>query len=73
MGSGSIQGAGAPTMFQAMRRIISCLAEKYVGEGSFERAIRQSFLGMTYSTPQFLPVGSFIILLVVIRFDVYLF
>nr|XP_011457668.1 PREDICTED: probable aspartyl aminopeptidase [Fragaria vesca subsp. vesca] len=44
VGSGSIQGAGAPTMFQAMRRIISCLAEKYVGEGSFERAIRQSFL-----------------------------
>ncbi|CAN6697503.1 unnamed protein product [Malus baccata var. baccata] len=37
-------GAGAPTMFQAMRRIISCLADKYVGEGVFERAIRQSFL-----------------------------
>lgn len=46
MGSGSIQGAGAPTMFQAMRRIVSCLADKYVGEGAFERAIRQSFLGM---------------------------
>ncbi|XP_048325454.2 probable aspartyl aminopeptidase isoform X1 [Ziziphus jujuba] len=44
VGSGSIQGAGAPTMFQAMRRIVSCLAEKYVGEGAFERAIRQSFL-----------------------------
>ncbi|KAM5550666.1 putative aspartyl aminopeptidase [Rosa sericea] len=44
VGSGSIQGAGAPTMFQAMRRIISCLAEKYVGECSFERAVRQSFL-----------------------------
>ncbi|KAM1229828.1 hypothetical protein ACFX15_039464 [Malus domestica] len=44
VGSGSIQGAGAPTMFQAMRRIISCLAEKYVGECAFERAIRQSFL-----------------------------
>ncbi|XP_061996992.1 probable aspartyl aminopeptidase [Rosa rugosa] len=44
VGSGSIQGAGAPTMFQAMRRISSCLAEKYVGECSFERAVRQSFL-----------------------------
>ncbi|KAM1049028.1 hypothetical protein ACFX2C_028172 [Malus domestica] len=44
VGSGSIQGAGAPTMFQAMRRIISCLADKYVGEGVLERAIRQSFL-----------------------------
>ncbi|BBG96940.1 Zn-dependent exopeptidases superfamily protein, partial [Prunus dulcis] len=44
VGSGSIQGAGAPTMFQAMRRIISCLADKYVGEDAFERAIRKSFL-----------------------------
>ena len=33
-------------MFQAMRRIISCLVHEYVGEGAFERAIRQSFLGM---------------------------
>lgn len=47
MGSGSVQGAGAPTMFQAMRRIIRSLAEKYICEGAFERAIRQSFLGMT--------------------------
>lgn len=46
MGSGSVQGAGAPTMFQAMRRIVDCLAHEYVGEGAFERAIRQSFLGM---------------------------
>lgn len=45
MGSGSIQGAGAPTMFQAMRRIASDLAQGYVGEGAFERAFRQSFLG----------------------------
>lgn len=45
MGSGSVQGAGAPTMFQAMRRIVSCLAEGYIGESAFERAIRQSFLG----------------------------
>ncbi|PWA99151.1 zn-dependent exopeptidase [Artemisia annua] len=44
VGSDSIQGAGAPTMFQAMRRIIDCLANSYVREGMFERAIRQSFL-----------------------------
>ncbi|KAK4279529.1 hypothetical protein QN277_011299 [Acacia crassicarpa] len=44
VGSGSVQGAGAPTMFQAMRRIISSLTDSYVGEGSFERSIRQSFL-----------------------------
>lgn len=46
MGSDSPQGAGAPTMFQAMRRIVSCLAQEYIGEGDLERAIRQSFLGM---------------------------
>ncbi|XP_010244537.1 PREDICTED: probable aspartyl aminopeptidase isoform X2 [Nelumbo nucifera] len=46
VGSGSMQGAGAPTMFQAMRRITDCLAHEYVGEGAFERAIRQSFLGI---------------------------
>ncbi|XP_020229738.1 probable aspartyl aminopeptidase [Cajanus cajan] len=44
VGSGSVQGAGAPTMFQAMRRIVSDLASDYVGEGTFERTIRQSFL-----------------------------
>ncbi|XP_052186361.1 probable aspartyl aminopeptidase [Diospyros lotus] len=44
VGSNSVQGAGAPTMFQAMRRIVCCLAQEYVGEGAFERAIRQSFL-----------------------------
>lgn len=33
-------------MFQAMRRIVSCLVNEYVGEGAFERAIRHSFLGM---------------------------
>ncbi|EXB36961.1 Aspartyl aminopeptidase [Morus notabilis] len=44
VGSGSVQGAGAPTMFQAIRRISSCLADKYAGEGAYERAIRQSFL-----------------------------
>lgn len=44
VGSNSIQGAGAPTMFQAMRRIVSCLADENVGEGAIDRAIRQSFL-----------------------------
>lgn len=49
-------------MFQAMRRIISCLADKYVGEGAFERAIRKSFLGMIECTFIFFPAGLFIIL-----------
>ncbi|KAG7032012.1 putative aspartyl aminopeptidase, partial [Cucurbita argyrosperma subsp. argyrosperma] len=44
VGSGSIQGAGAPTMFQAMRRVASDIAQGHVGEGVFERAFRQSFL-----------------------------
>ncbi|KAK4769633.1 hypothetical protein SAY86_027783 [Trapa natans] len=44
VGSDSYQGAGAPTMFQAMRRIIDCLAHKYVGESVFDRVIRKSFL-----------------------------
>ncbi|PNX99843.1 aspartyl aminopeptidase [Trifolium pratense] len=44
VGSDSAQGAGAPTMFQAMRRIVAGLANNYVGEGTFERTIRQSFL-----------------------------
>ncbi|GMN64622.1 hypothetical protein TIFTF001_033677 [Ficus carica] len=48
VGSGSVQGAGAPTMFQAIRRISSCLADKYAGEGAYERAIRQSFLDMAH-------------------------
>jgi aspartyl aminopeptidase len=49
VGSDSAQGAGAPTMFQAMRRIVASLANNYVGEGSFERTIRQSFLGIPSS------------------------
>lgn len=44
VGSDSVQGAGAPTMFQAMRRIVDCLACKYMGEGALERTIRSSFL-----------------------------
>ncbi|KDP35783.1 hypothetical protein JCGZ_10419 [Jatropha curcas] len=44
VGSGSVQGAGAPTMFQAMRRIVGCLTHNKVSEGGIERAIRQSFL-----------------------------
>lgn len=49
VGSNSVQGAGAPTMFQAMRRIVDCLGHGYLGEGAFERVIRSSFLGITYS------------------------
>ncbi|KAH1230303.1 putative aspartyl aminopeptidase [Glycine max] len=41
VGSGSVQGAGAPTMFQAMRRIVGDLTNNYA---LFERTIRQSFL-----------------------------
>ncbi|KAJ8900109.1 hypothetical protein K2173_024225 [Erythroxylum novogranatense] len=44
VGSGSVQGAGAPTMFEAMRRIIRCLGHNKVEEGATERAIQQSFL-----------------------------
>ncbi|CAL0299750.1 unnamed protein product [Lupinus luteus] len=44
VGSDSVQGAGAPTMFQAIKRIIGSLENKHVSEGSFERTIRQSFL-----------------------------
>ncbi|GER40921.1 aspartyl aminopeptidase [Striga asiatica] len=44
VGSDSYQGAGAPTMFEAMRRIIACLGEQSVGECGFARAIRHSFL-----------------------------
>lgn len=46
VGSDSYQGAGAPTMFEAMRRIVSCLGQKTVGECGFSRAIRHSFLGI---------------------------
>ncbi|XP_057980874.1 probable aspartyl aminopeptidase isoform X3 [Malania oleifera] len=44
VGSNSPQGAGAPTMFQAMKRIAGCLSHEYVGEGAFQRAICRSFL-----------------------------
>lgn len=44
VGSDSYQGAGAPTMFEAMRRIVACLGQKTVDECSFSRAIRHSFL-----------------------------
>lgn len=46
VGSDSYQGAGAPTMFEAMRRIIACLGQPAVGECGFARAIHNSFLGM---------------------------
>ncbi|KAF9618274.1 hypothetical protein IFM89_000909 [Coptis chinensis] len=42
VGSDSVQGAGALTRFQAMRRIVDCLSQEYVRENAFERAIRQS-------------------------------
>lgn len=44
VGSDSCQGAGAPTMFQAMRRIVSSLGNEQVSECTFDRAIRKSFL-----------------------------
>ncbi|PKA57325.1 putative aspartyl aminopeptidase [Apostasia shenzhenica] len=36
VGSNSVHGAGAPTMFQAMRRIVNCLASDNSGECAFE-------------------------------------
>ncbi|XP_019232554.1 PREDICTED: probable aspartyl aminopeptidase isoform X2 [Nicotiana attenuata] len=44
VGSDSYQGAGAPTMFEAMRRITDCLSHQSAGESDFARAIRHSFL-----------------------------
>ncbi|KAH7685655.1 aspartyl aminopeptidase protein [Dioscorea alata] len=44
VGSNSVQGAGAPTIFQAIRRIADHLAHEYIGESAFERAVRSSFL-----------------------------
>ncbi|CAL4971952.1 unnamed protein product [Urochloa decumbens] len=44
VGSDSMQGAGAPTMFQAMRRIIDSVMHQSMGEGALERAIHSSFL-----------------------------
>lgn len=41
-----MQGAGAPTMFQAMRRIVDCLSQERMTEDSFERTLRSSFLGI---------------------------
>ncbi|XP_072979895.1 probable aspartyl aminopeptidase [Typha angustifolia] len=44
VGSNSIQGAGAPTMFQAMRRIVDSLVHQSIGETALERAVHSSFL-----------------------------
>uniref|UniRef100_A0ACD6ASB8 Uncharacterized protein n=1 Tax=Avena sativa TaxID=4498 RepID=A0ACD6ASB8_AVESA len=44
VGSDSMQGAGAPTMFHAMRRIVDSLMHQSMGEGALERAITSSFL-----------------------------
>ncbi|GAA0185968.1 metalloprotease [Lithospermum erythrorhizon] len=45
VGSDSYQGAGAPTLFEAMRRVSDCLSHKSSGECDFSRGIRHSFLG----------------------------
>ncbi|KAK3163112.1 hypothetical protein QOZ80_1BG0097810 [Eleusine coracana subsp. coracana] len=44
VGSDSMQGAGAPTMFHAMKRIVDSLIHQSMGEGALERAIHSSFL-----------------------------
>ncbi|KAL5229292.1 hypothetical protein ABZP36_017557 [Zizania latifolia] len=44
VGSNSMQGAGAPTIFHAMRRIVDSLMHQSMGEGALERAINSSFL-----------------------------
>ncbi|OAY77622.1 probable aspartyl aminopeptidase isoform X1 [Ananas comosus] len=44
VGSNSPQGAGAPTMFQAMKRIVDNLSHQSMGESALERAIHSSFL-----------------------------
>ncbi|KAF7026395.1 hypothetical protein CFC21_038505 [Triticum aestivum] len=44
VGSNSMQGAGAPTIFQAMRRIVDSLMHQSMGEGALERALTSSFL-----------------------------
>lgn len=44
MGSDSAQGAGSPTMFQAMKRVATLLAGSERAEGVEWRAIRRSFL-----------------------------
>uniref|UniRef100_A0A0D9YKJ3 aspartyl aminopeptidase n=1 Tax=Oryza glumipatula TaxID=40148 RepID=A0A0D9YKJ3_9ORYZ len=44
VGSNSMQGAGAPTMFHAMRRIVDSLMHQSMGEGALDRAINSSFL-----------------------------
>ncbi|KAL2630510.1 hypothetical protein R1flu_015196 [Riccia fluitans] len=44
VGSDSAQGAGSPTMFHAMKRIILCLNRGASSEGVVERTLRRSFL-----------------------------
>jgi hypothetical protein len=44
VGSDSMQGAGAPTMFHAMKRIVDSLIHQSMGEGALERAILQYIL-----------------------------
>lgn len=44
VGSDSYQGAGAPTLFEAMRRVSDCLVHKSTKECGFSRTIHHSFL-----------------------------
>ena len=54
VGSDSPQGAGAPTMFQAIRRIVDSLSNGRSSENTYERAIRHSFLGMLFESSHYL-------------------
>ncbi|KAI5012493.1 hypothetical protein ZWY2020_024759 [Hordeum vulgare] len=44
VGSNSMQAASAPTIFQAMRRIVDSLMHQSMGEGALEHALTSSFL-----------------------------
>ncbi|KAE8816082.1 putative aspartyl aminopeptidase [Hordeum vulgare] len=44
VGSNSMQRASAPTIFQAMRRIVDSLMHQSMGEGALERALTSPFL-----------------------------
>ena len=44
VGSNLVQGAGAPTMFQAMKKITKCLTHRFPEEVLFECTIHKSFL-----------------------------
>ncbi|RZC76580.1 hypothetical protein C5167_000723 [Papaver somniferum] len=50
VGSNSAQGAGAPTLFQAMRRMVCFLGNECAREGVLERALHRSFLDTVLSS-----------------------